>query len=115
MDNFPEDENATMSMDEMAREIRALKAALAKRGSGLGLVDADGVKSMLDDCFQKITEAIRPSEIHGSVKDVMDKMSESISAHPLASISIALASGFFIGRALDRLLLGQRRESRGKE
>jgi ElaB/YqjD/DUF883 family membrane-anchored ribosome-binding protein len=101
MDNSPGDETVTMNMEEMAREIRSLKAKLEERDAHKP-VDSESVRSMLDDFLTKMTDVIKPSEIHGSVRDVVDKVSENISAHPLASISIALASGFFIGRALDR-------------
>ncbi|MDR1482820.1 MAG: hypothetical protein LBI74_09355 [Synergistaceae bacterium] len=101
MDNSLGCETATMSMEEMEREIRSLKAKLAERNER-GQVDSESVRSMLDDFLTKITDVIKPSEIRGSVKDVVDKVSDNISAHPITSISIALASGFFIGRALDR-------------
>ena len=101
MDNSPCGETTTMNMEEMAREIQSLKAALAKRATQAE--SADDIRSMLNDCFARITEAIKPSEIHGSIKDSVNEMSESISAHPIAAVSVALTAGFLIGRTVDRL------------
>jgi ElaB/YqjD/DUF883 family membrane-anchored ribosome-binding protein len=93
-----------MSMEEMAREIRSLKEALAERDGERAResADADGVRSMLDEGFSKIMEAVRPYAASVSVKDAVSDIGERIREHPLASVSIALASGFLIGRIADK-------------
>ncbi|MDR3332475.1 MAG: hypothetical protein LBT08_07590 [Synergistaceae bacterium] len=104
MDERSEDNTAAMSMEEIEREIRALRAALSELEADGRKSDMAGVKTAFEDGFSRITEALRPlagEKVAGPVMDAVKRLETKVASHPLTCVAIAIASGFVLGRIID--------------
>jgi ElaB/YqjD/DUF883 family membrane-anchored ribosome-binding protein len=98
-----------MSMEEMAREIRSLRAAMEERDGSAGDENCpESLRSMIEDGFSKISETLAPfvdeaaGKIPRSLRETVDMVGRRISERPLTSVAVAAASGFVIGRIAGR-------------
>jgi ElaB/YqjD/DUF883 family membrane-anchored ribosome-binding protein len=99
-------ENMAIRIEEMKAEIAALRIMLAEKREKSSDRSPE-IRSMLEDGFAKVSDAIRPlareagRRIGRPARSVVTNIEEKIALHPLAAIMIALGAGLVAGKALD--------------
>jgi ElaB/YqjD/DUF883 family membrane-anchored ribosome-binding protein len=91
----------------MRAEIAALREIIAENNEEENRgIEMAGIKSLMEDGFSRISEAIRPVMEKLNVKlgkpagDAVNSLEEKIAEHPFKSVTIALVTGFAIGKAV---------------
>jgi ElaB/YqjD/DUF883 family membrane-anchored ribosome-binding protein len=99
-------ENMAIRIEEMKAEIAALRIMLAEKREKPA-DKAPEIRSMLEDGFAKVSDAIRPlaREVSRGIgrpaRSVVTNIEEKIALNPLAAIMVALGAGLVVGKALD--------------
>jgi ElaB/YqjD/DUF883 family membrane-anchored ribosome-binding protein len=106
MDGDIKIEDLIQRIDSMQEEIASLRESIDGRTPENRSFDIDRIKSLLQDGFSKITEAVGPAmdgvkvKLASPAKAVATSVEEKIAAHPLTSVAIALGAGLVIGKAV---------------
>ena len=91
-------------IQEMQDEISSLRAQLAEKMDTGGASD---VKTMFEEGFAKLHEAVEPIVKRANVRigdptrEAVARVEEKISIHPFAAVMIALGAGLVVGKLLD--------------
>lgn len=111
MENDNTIDELTRRMEEMQEEIASLRAQLHEKETAPGkLPDMAHIKSMFEEGFGKLSDALRPL-----ADETERRVGEKIAVHPFTAVMVALGAGLVIGKLVDAALRNPYRAPETKE